>query len=85
MLKVLGHICNKLKFAEIVHYVDMSKNTILKVKNTTLNRKNHLFIKHPVLLGGSGAIVHIDEVMINHKIKAHRRRPLSIKLWFCVS
>ncbi len=33
------------------------------------------------MLGGPGWVVHIDETMINHKIKAHRSRNLHRQVW----
>ncbi|KAG0425100.1 hypothetical protein DMUE_6057 [Dictyocoela muelleri] len=81
ILKILMHLSNKLKLVEIKNYVGISSAALQKIKNLFVKRIQNYFNENTISLGGPGAIVQIDECMINHTVKNHRGRSPREKTW----
>ncbi|KCZ76675.1 hypothetical protein H311_02322 [Anncaliia algerae PRA109] len=64
-----------------MRFVDIGRNTLSVFRKLLLSKIDTYFINNPIMLGGVGSIVNIDETMINHKVKAHRGRAPHNQTW----
>lgn len=67
--------------SDILKHVDINKNVLTKLKSLLIAEIRNYYSRNPIILGGPGKIVQIDETMLNHKIKAHRGRGPKHQCW----
>ena len=60
--------------SEIRQDVEISKTGLAKIRILFIKTIEDYFRRNPIILGHPGAIVQVDEIMVNHEIKAHRDR-----------
>ena len=80
-LEALIHMSADTKPAKIANIKSLNKNTLVNVKKEINTRIRLHFARNEIKLGGPGIIVHCDETMLNHKVKAHRGRSPSSQVW----
>ena len=81
ILKVIYLWSNQMISKDILKYMCIGESTLLKLKLALIELIRNYFDKYPLLLGGPGRIVQIDETMLNHKVKAHRGRVPKKQVW----
>ena len=84
VLEAIIYFSLKLPLKAIVKLTLLSKNTIYKIREFLIEKIIKFYINNPIKLGGPGAIINIDETMLNHKIKAHRGRVPTEQIWALV-
>ena len=81
VLKILLYWSNGNIQKRILEDVDVNRITLTKLRSLLINKiKNH-FIQNPIILGGPGIRVHVDETMLNYKVKSHRGRSPREQVW----
>lgn len=69
---------------EILRLVTVSAPTLLKLRRLIISNIEHFYSNEPIRLGGLGAVVQIDETMVNFKVKSHRGRGPRQQIWALV-
>jgi hypothetical protein len=86
LYKIIIYWSSGLNQKNILRFIGVGRNTLSKFRRLIINRIKTYFERNPISLGGVGIVVQIDETMINHKIKAHRRRTPNIQTWLlCIT
>ena len=62
-------------------FIRIGRNTLSNFRKLIISRIAIYFERNPLTLGKIGTIVHINETMINHKIKANRGRTPRNQTW----
>jgi len=81
MYKILLYWSNNIIQKDILRFVDVGRVALYKFRKMIISMISKYFKENPILLGGPGSIVQIDETMINHKIKAHCGRTPCQQVW----
>ena len=79
--KILIYWSNNMIQKDILKFVNVSRVTLSKFRKLLISKILFYFEVNPIKLGGPGSIIHVDETMINHKIKAHRGRVPRSQTW----
>lgn len=80
-LKVVILLSQNISPKAIRSLTGLCLKTIYNIKNFLIMRIKLYFNTNPIKLGGPGAVINIDETMLNHKIKAHRGRTPKHQVW----
>ncbi|KAG0442085.1 hypothetical protein DMUE_0554 [Dictyocoela muelleri] len=67
--------------SKITQFSGISKNIVSKIKKAFITTIIKYFDENLIHLGGEGRVVHIDETMLNHTVRAHRGRSPRAKTW----
>ena len=59
----------KMQFSDILKYVNVSASVLKKFKQLLVIKIKAYMQNNPLLLGGPGKIVQVDETMLNFKVK----------------
>ena len=70
-----------MKQVDILKYVNLMAKVIYKLRQNLIQKVQLYFDENPIILGGPGVLVQIDETMLNHKVKAHRGRSPKEQTW----
>jgi hypothetical protein len=74
LCKFLLYYSSNITQKKIAEYSGIKIRTVYELRKNLLARIRLHFIRFPVILGGPGVIVNIDETMLNFKAKSHRGR-----------
>ncbi|KAG0439421.1 hypothetical protein DMUE_2438 [Dictyocoela muelleri] len=72
ILRVIFYLSLPIPSSKIIEITGLNKNTVLKIKRLYVSRIESFFEQNLLKLGGHGVIVHVDETMLNHTVRAHR-------------
>lgn len=81
LLLIIYYWSNKMQNKDIVKYVSVGLNAIKRIRKDLIYKIREYYKINPILLGGPGLLVQIDETMLNHKVKAHRGRSPVRQTW----
>ncbi|KRH93878.1 hypothetical protein M153_504000873 [Pseudoloma neurophilia] len=71
IIKAVIHFSQGSSLRKISRIKNLNRNTINKVK-TAIDLRISLYLRqNTIKLEGPGVIVHVDEIMLNHKAKTH--------------
>ena len=84
ILKILLYWSEGRIQSEIMQVVEISRTALAALRKIIIESIQTYFHNNPIKLGGPGSIKHIDETMINHKVKAHRGRNPKNQIWVFV-
>ncbi|KAG0437655.1 hypothetical protein DMUE_3566 [Dictyocoela muelleri] len=73
-LQILLYLSKNLTTIQISSIMKVHRETIGKFKAKIISLIQQYFRENPILLGGQGVVVNVDETMLNHKVKSHRGR-----------
>jgi transposase-like protein len=81
VLKSLVYMCQMETLTKVSLFVGVSQNTLTKLKSLIVLKIRQYFETYPIKLGGPGVIVHVDETMLTHTVRAHRGRSPRTQVW----
>ena len=81
LLIAIFYWSNQMQNKDIIKYLDLNMTVIKKLKKHLISRIKDFYQANPILMGGPGKLVQIDETMLNHKVKAHRGRAPLRQSW----
>lgn len=81
ILKIVMYWSQGMQQVDILKNVKVSRQCLSRLRSKLLQVIKDHFLANPIKLGGPGSVVHVDETMINHKIKAHRGRAPVQQTW----
>ena len=73
--------CNGSNVEQTMGFLNLSKVTVIDIHSFFREICIRYFEKHPIKLGGIGAVVQIDESCFAHKVKYHRGRGPQEQIW----